>query len=66
MTTFKTTDLVKKTSLETEQTATLLSETELDAVTAGAGGPVNPKPPGGMINPQPLPPRHGPTDPRQF
>ena len=56
MTKFDTTDLLK-TSVETEQTATLLSETELDAVTGGAGG---------MINPQPLPPRHGATDPRQW
>jgi hypothetical protein len=50
-------DLFKNTALKTEHAATLLSETELDAVTGGAGG---------MINPQPLPPRHGATDPRQW
>ena len=55
---FNTINLFKNTSLKTEQTATL-SEAELDNVTGGADG---------MINPQPLPPcRHGgPTDPRQW
>lgn len=58
MITFNTTNLFKRTSLKTDQTATL-SETELDSVTGGAGG---------MINPQPLPPcRHGSSiDPRKF
>ena len=55
MTTFNTTELFKNTSRETELTATLLSETELDAVIGGA-----------MTNPKPLPPHSGPTDPRQF
>jgi hypothetical protein len=53
---FNTTNLFKKTSRKTDATAAL-SETELDSVTGGGRG---------MINPQPLPPcRHGgSTDPR--
>ena len=51
MTKFKT-DL--KTALKTEHAATLLSETDLDAVTGGT-----------MSKPPVLPPHHGPTDPRQ-
>ena len=66
MTKFNTTDLFNKTSLETEHAATLLSETELDAVCGGAGGMSTPpsKPP--SKPPALLPPQHGPTDPRQF
>jgi hypothetical protein len=52
MTKFKT-DL--KTALKTEHAATLLSETDLDAVTGGT-----------MSKPPVLPPQHGPTDPRQW
>jgi hypothetical protein len=54
MTNFKT-DLFKKTSLKIEHTAIVLSETELDAVSGG-----------GMNKPPVLPPRGGPTDPRQW
>jgi hypothetical protein len=55
---FNAANLSEKTPLTTELTAAL-SETELDFVTGGGGG---------MINPQPLPPsRHvGSTDPRCF
>ncbi len=65
MTRFKT-DLFKTTSLESGYSAALLSETELDAVSGGAGGPTAPpsKPP--SKPPVLLPPGHGPTDPRQF
>ena len=60
MTKFNT-DLFK-----TEHAAASLSDTDLDAVNGGAGGPTAPpsKPPGKP--PALLPPQHGPTDPRQF
>jgi hypothetical protein len=53
---FNAANLSEKTPLTTEMTAAL-SETELDFVTGGAGG---------MVDPQPLSPgRHiGSTDPR--
>jgi hypothetical protein len=61
MTKFKT-----ETSLKTEHADTLLSDTELNAVSGGAGGLSTPpsKPP--SKPPALLPPQHGPTDPRQW